>query len=174
MIMCGNKAISWSELSWLKIGKSSVDSSMQSRQTLSTFITGDIIVQWREWSCTKSNIPIWNVLWGYVISISDNHIHVCECSIHFPISAKTFSPKYFVPYEINYFTQSNMDISTSRYMSPPFFLLAPLHTWCLSVTVGRQGNFTSQIIERWWEYVFSQLKGTFCWSFHKYVSRRSA
>ena len=48
MIMCGNKAISWSELSWLKIGKSSVDSSMQSRQTLSTFITGDIIVQWRE------------------------------------------------------------------------------------------------------------------------------
>jgi len=63
-----------------------------------------------------------------VISISDNHIHVCECSIHFPISAKTFSPKYFVPYEINYFTQSNMDISTSRYMSPSFFLLAPLHT----------------------------------------------
>jgi len=48
MIMCGNKAFSSSELSWLKIGKSSVDSSMQSRQTLSTFITGDIIIQWRE------------------------------------------------------------------------------------------------------------------------------
>lgn len=48
MIMCGNKAISWSELSWLKIGKSSVDSSMQSRQTLSTFIAGDTIIQWRE------------------------------------------------------------------------------------------------------------------------------
>ena len=97
MIMCGNKTFSCSELSWLKIGKSSVDSSMQSRQTLSTFIIGDIIIQWRECMIAfETKFPIWNLFYGAtVISISDNHIHVCECPIHFQISAKKFSPKYF-------------------------------------------------------------------------------
>lgn len=67
MIMCGNKAVSWSGLSWLKIGNSSDDSSMQSRHTLSTFITGDIIIQWREWligyEIKYSDLK--SILWGY-------------------------------------------------------------------------------------------------------------
>lgn len=98
IIMCGNKAISLSELSWLKIGNSSDDSSMQSRQTLSTFITADIITQWREcFDRLRNQISVSAVFYGAtVISISDNHTYVCKCSIHFQISANMCSPKHFL------------------------------------------------------------------------------
>lgn len=111
------------------------------------------------WSFTKSNIPILNLFYGVTItSISGNHVHVCKCSIHFSISAKEIFTKTHIPHEINYFTQSNMDIWISRYMSPPFFLLLPLLSWCCYVVVGRFGKFYLSNNQRWWEHVLAQLK----------------